>query len=85
MTNKPTTKGQRPATLIYFTDKAGKHRWRIRSSNGRILCASSQGYTTLIDAQKNAMLLGAFLGGYNGGYGDRLFVGSDTGKVLLWR
>lgn len=85
MANKPTTTGQRPATLIYFEDKAGQHRWRILSSNGRIICASSQGYTTVVDAQKNAMLLGALLGGYNGGYGDRLFVGANTGEVKLWK
>lgn len=76
---------QRPATLVYFEDKAGKYRWRIKSSNGRVICASSQGYATLVDAQKNVMLLGALLGGYNGGYGDRLFVGHATGEVQLWK
>lgn len=76
---------RRAATLTYHVDKKGKHRWRILSSNGKVIAAASQGYTTLVDAQKNVMLLGALLGGYNGGYGDRLFVGSKTGEVKLWK
>ena len=28
----------------FYQDKAGKHRWRIKASNGRILADSGQGY-----------------------------------------
>lgn len=76
--------GQRPATLTYTTDKRGHHHWAIRSSNGKLLVASPQGYITRGDAQKNVMRLGALLGGYQGGYGDRLFLSADAGAVLLW-
>lgn len=81
----PAPARKRAAILTYYQDKAGKHRWQIRSSNGKVIAASSQGYATIADAQKNVMLLGALLGGYNGGYGDMLFVGQRTGPVKLWR
>ena len=84
MGNIATTPGQRPASLTYAIDRRGKHRWSLKSSNGKVIAASSQGYATLVDAQKNVMLLGSFVGGYNGGYGDRLFLNADSRKVLLW-
>ena len=84
MGNIATTPGQRPATLTYTVDRRGKHRWCVKSSNGKTVAASSQGYATLVDAQKNLMLLGSLVGGYNGGYGDRMFMSSDSRTVLLW-
>lgn len=29
-----------------YTDKAGEHRWRFKASNGQIIAATSEGYTT---------------------------------------
>ncbi|TQQ82551.1 DUF1508 domain-containing protein [Halonotius terrestris] len=35
-----------------FTDKSGKHRWRLRHRNGNVIADSGQGYTALHNAQK---------------------------------
>jgi uncharacterized protein YegP (UPF0339 family) len=34
------------ATFEVFTDKSGKHRWRLRHRNGNIIADSSQGYSS---------------------------------------
>ncbi len=41
----------------YYTDAAGEHRWRVRSPNGRIIGASTEGYATKGGAVRNAELL----------------------------
>ena len=85
MATKPTKQGQRAALLSYHADRKGKHRWRILSSNGKVLAASSQGYVTLVDARKNVMLLGALLSGYDGLYEDLLTEAGHPGVVRLWK
>jgi uncharacterized protein YegP (UPF0339 family) len=42
----------------FYTDKAGKFRWRRIASNGNIIGASSQGYASAKDAKENARLNG---------------------------
>jgi uncharacterized protein YegP (UPF0339 family) len=32
-------------TYYYYKDKTGEWRWRLKSSNGRILADSGEGYT----------------------------------------
>lgn len=54
--------GPRPATLDYYQDRAGKFRWCLKSSNGNKIASSSQGYATMIDCRKNAVLIGDLLG-----------------------
>lgn len=61
----------RPATLEFYQDKAGKHRWRLQSSNGNKIACSSQGYATIIDCKKNAELIGNLLGQYRAVMGTR--------------
>jgi len=39
-------------TFELYKDKAGEHRWRLRHSNGQILAASSEGYSSKADALK---------------------------------
>jgi len=34
----------------FYVDKAGKWRWRLLASNGRIVADSGQGYTTKANA-----------------------------------
>lgn len=34
-----------PAKFERFTDRRGKHRWRLKSPNGQIISDSAQGYT----------------------------------------
>lgn len=36
-----------------YKDKQGKHRWRVKAKNGRIILASSQGYTRAENRDKN--------------------------------
>lgn len=39
-------------TFELYKDKASKHRWRLRHSNGNILAASSEGYESKAAAMK---------------------------------
>ena len=41
-------------TWEFYTDAEGKWRWRRKSSNGRIVGASSQGYVNKSDCVENA-------------------------------
>jgi len=41
-------------TWEFYTDRAGKWRWRVFARNGRIVGASSQGYVWRIDCVANA-------------------------------
>jgi uncharacterized protein YegP (UPF0339 family) len=42
----------------FYQDKVGKHRWRRTASNGNIIGASTQGYSSAKDAKENARLNG---------------------------
>ena len=46
-------KEQQVSKIEIFRDKAGQHRWRLRSSNNRIV-AASEGYTRRRDAVRGA-------------------------------
>lgn len=37
----------------FYIDKAGEHRWHVRSGNGNIIAASTEGYANRSDAEKN--------------------------------
>lgn len=39
----------------FFQDKQNKFRWRKRTANGKIVAASTQGYSRKADAVKNAV------------------------------
>ena len=41
------------AAAEFYIDKAGEHRWHIRSGNGKIIAASTEGYMNKSDAEKN--------------------------------
>ena len=45
-----------------YRDKRGKFRWRLKSSNGEIVGASSQGFSSPAKAQDNMDLLFDLLG-----------------------
>ena len=47
--------------IEYYTDKAGKIRWRVRAGNGEIIGASSQGFASKQRAGSNVYLLGLML------------------------
>ncbi|AVB23405.1 MULTISPECIES: YegP family protein [Pseudomonas syringae group] len=38
----------------FYTDPRGEHRWRRTASNGRIVGASTQGYSNRADCVANA-------------------------------
>ena len=40
----------------FYTDTAGKHRWRVVAANGRILADSGQGYRRRKDCEAGAAL-----------------------------
>ena len=39
--------------LEFYKDSAGEYRWRIRARNNRIICASSEGFTTKSDCKRS--------------------------------
>lgn len=41
-------------TWEFYEDKDGKHRWRCRAANGRIVGAAHQGYVNKSDCEANA-------------------------------
>jgi uncharacterized protein YegP (UPF0339 family) len=41
------------ATRKIYRDKRGKYRWRVTASNGKIIGASTQGYSRRADALAN--------------------------------
>ena len=45
-------------TFIFYQDNAGKWRWRMEASNGKIVGASSQGYVNKSYCIENAKLSG---------------------------
>jgi uncharacterized protein YegP (UPF0339 family) len=40
------------ATFELYTDQAGEYRWRLKSSNGRIIATSSEGYKKKSDCER---------------------------------
>lgn len=38
----------------FYTDRAGKHRWRRKAANGRIIGASTESYSKPADCKANA-------------------------------
>lgn len=51
--------------LKFYQDRAGKHRWQLLASNGNVVLASTQGYTTLQSAGKNVGRVAAMLAALN--------------------
>jgi len=45
-------------TLTIYKDKRGKHRWRIQAPNGKIVGASTQGFSTRYLCAQNAAMVG---------------------------
>ncbi len=45
------------ATIEFLQDSAREYRWRIKSRNGEIIGASSEGFSTMQNAKKNLSLL----------------------------
>ena len=43
--------------FVVYKDKRGKFRWRLTGSNGEIIGASSQGFTTRYRCKSNANLV----------------------------
>ena len=56
--NKGDTMSQNSLTWTFFTDVKGEWRWRSKSTNGKIVGASSEGFTSKQNAIKNAKLNG---------------------------
>ena len=44
---------KRTGKIELYRDDEGKHRWRIRASNGRILADSSEAYSREIDCTRS--------------------------------
>lgn len=42
--------------LAFRVDAAGKWRWQLKSSNGKVIDASSQGFTRKWSARRNALV-----------------------------
>lgn len=42
--------------LTYFTDKAGRWRWRLRAKNNEIVASSSEGFSNKLDMIANIQL-----------------------------
>jgi len=43
--------------IEYYIDKGGKHRWRVQAANGKIVGASSQGFSSKQKAEENLYIL----------------------------
>ena len=41
----------------FYKDKKGEHRWRVKSPNGKIVGASSEGFTRMRAAKRNLELM----------------------------
>lgn len=41
----------------FYKDKKGEHRWRVKSSNGKIVGASNEGFTRSRAAKRNLELM----------------------------
>lgn len=58
-------------TFTYWRDAAGRYRWKLVSPNGRVIDASSQGFTRKWSAKRNALLttrrMAAVLSGWSRG------------------
>jgi hypothetical protein len=54
-----------PRDPIYYRDQAGKWRWSVVARNGRVVDASSQGFTRKWSARRNYWL-GQLRGWANG-------------------
>lgn len=46
------------ARFELYEDAVGEHRWRVTEPNGKIIGASTEGYTVEADAVRNALQLG---------------------------
>ncbi len=47
----------RPTKLILYRDKAREYRWKLVAGNGRVICASSEGFTTSASRRANIYLV----------------------------
>ena len=43
--------------VVFYRDKAGAYRWRMRSRNGRTLADSGEGYTRRHDCHKSWIIV----------------------------
>ncbi len=50
----------------FYEDKAGEHRWRVTAKNGEIIGASSEGFHSKAEADRNADRLATVLRGLYG-------------------
>ena len=50
-----------PSRVEIYVDKAGRHRWRLRARNGRIIADSSEGYASRRNAIRAAETVRATL------------------------
>ena len=39
--------------LTFYKDKKGEHRWRLKAGNKKIILASSEGFSSKQNAEKN--------------------------------
>lgn len=72
-------------TWEFYKDKAGEHRWRRTASNGNIVGAATEGYSSKSDCEANAERHG-----YNGnpkglGGGDKWEFYTDKSGEHRWR
>lgn len=44
------------AKLVYYQDDSGQWRWQVRSANGRVIDASSEGFASKRNAEQNYSL-----------------------------
>lgn len=51
------------ATVEFYIDDAGEHRWRAKAANGRIVATSAEGYGRMRDAVKGARAAAGILAG----------------------
>jgi uncharacterized protein YegP (UPF0339 family) len=45
----------------FYKDQAGEYRWRVISSNGKNVAASSEGFASEFNARRNLEILADFL------------------------
>lgn len=61
-TNPTITTSLKPTTgkVVFYKDDAGQHRWRLKATNGRVLC-SPEGFSSKTKAKNNLRAVGSAL------------------------
>ena len=72
-------------TLIFYQDKANEWRWQLKHSNGQIVAASSEGFSSEAECKLNARRTRDGLHLVTAAWGDEDYVALDPVAVQRGR